>query len=164
MSLGYTPYTGCTNIEVISLVTKGGRLEPPTNCPSQLYAIMTQCWHPNLEERPSFSLILERLGYCMQDPDVIRAPLPVYAKPPSSERDTTIMRPTGQEECIQLDYLFPLTSPPDRELGNNLPESRSPQPLLDNSSHSGAGSPATNNNNPLSTIPEKLFHANHIID
>nr|XP_014279310.1 ALK tyrosine kinase receptor [Halyomorpha halys] len=164
MSLGYMPYTGCANREVMSLVTSGGRLEPPTNCPSQLYAIMTQCWHPNPEERPSFSLILERLGYCMQDPDVIRAPLPVYAKPPSSERDTTIMRPTGQEECIQPDYLVPLTGPPDWELGNNLPESRSTQPLLDNSSSSGAGSPATNNNNPLSTIPEKPFHANHIVD
>ncbi|CAH1397166.1 unnamed protein product [Nezara viridula] len=164
MSLGYMPYTGCANREVMSLVTSGGRLEPPTNCPPQLYAIMTQCWHPNPEERPSFSLILERLGYCMQDPDVIRAPLPVYAKPPSSERDTTIMRPTGQEECIQPDYLVPLTGPPDWELGNNLPESRSTQPLLDNSSSSGAGSPATNNNNPLSTIPEKPFHTNHIAD
>lgn len=66
MSLGYMPYTGCANREVMSLVSSGGRLEPPTNCPSQMYAIMTHCWHPNPEERPSFSLILERLGYCMQ--------------------------------------------------------------------------------------------------
>jgi hypothetical protein len=68
MSLGYMPYTGCANREVMQLVTNGGRLEPPTNCPAQLYAIMTQCWHPNPEERPPFPLILERLGYCLQVP------------------------------------------------------------------------------------------------
>ena len=66
LSLGYMPYTGCANREVMQLVTSGGRLEPPTNCPNQLYAVMTHCWHPNPQERPSFPLLLERLGYCLQ--------------------------------------------------------------------------------------------------
>lgn len=66
MSLGYMPYTGCANREVMQLVTSGGRLEPPSNCPSPIYAIMTQCWHPNPDERPTFGTILERLGYCLQ--------------------------------------------------------------------------------------------------
>lgn len=66
MSLGYMPYTGCANREVMQLVTSGGRLEPPSNCPGPLYGIMTQCWHPNPDERPNFSTILERLGYATQ--------------------------------------------------------------------------------------------------
>lgn len=33
MSMGYMPYTGCANRDVMQLVTSGGRLEPPANCP-----------------------------------------------------------------------------------------------------------------------------------
>lgn len=36
MSMGYMPYTGCTNRQVMQLVASGGRLEPPTNCPGKL--------------------------------------------------------------------------------------------------------------------------------
>ncbi|XP_076319318.1 leukocyte tyrosine kinase receptor-like isoform X1 [Tachypleus tridentatus] len=103
MSLGYIPYPGRGNQEVIQLVTSGGRLEPPRNCPSPVYRIMTQCWHQIPDKRPNFSTIIERLGYCMQDPDVINAPLPVFRRPPSSERDITVMRPTdGQNICLQV--------------------------------------------------------------
>lgn len=63
-----------------------------------LYGIMTQCWHPNPEQRPTFGLILERLGYCAQDPEVMNAPLPVFNRPPSNERDTTVMRPENSDE------------------------------------------------------------------
>ncbi|GLG92594.1 Protein sevenless [Gryllus bimaculatus] len=117
MSLGFMPYTGCTNREVMQLVTSGGRLEPPSNCPGPLYGVMTQCWHPNPDERPSFSTIMERLGYCMQDPDVVNAPLPTFNRPPSTERDATIMRPPDSDtECLRVqraaaDYLVPLPAP-----------------------------------------------------
>lgn len=64
---------------------------------------MTQCWHPAPEQRPNFATILERLGYCTQDPQVMNAPLPVFQRPPSNERDTTVMRPTSSEEnCLQV--------------------------------------------------------------
>lgn len=66
MSLGYMPYTGCSNKEVMDLVTSGGRLEPPSNCPGPLYGVMTQCWHPTPDERPNFCTVIERLGYCLQ--------------------------------------------------------------------------------------------------
>ena len=66
MSLGYMPYPGRGNQEVMQLVTNGGRLEPPNYCPGPVYGLMTQCWHPIPEERPNFRTILERLGYCMQ--------------------------------------------------------------------------------------------------
>lgn len=170
MSLGYMPYPGRGNQEVMQLVTSGGRLEPPSNCPQPMqvyihlhcftvtrngiiyfqfapsrYHIMTQCWHPVPEQRPNFITILERLGYCLQvsvnieynlwiykvekwwsvflceqDPDVLNSPLPVFYRPPSTERDTTVMRPNNEAEaaCLQVqrdltnsssaDYLIPI--------------------------------------------------------
>jgi anaplastic lymphoma kinase len=66
MSLGYMPYTGCSNKQVMDLVMSGGRLEAPAKCPETLYAIMLKCWHSTPEERPNFSTIMERLGYCLQ--------------------------------------------------------------------------------------------------
>jgi hypothetical protein len=66
MSLGYMPYTGCGNKEVMDLVTSGGRLDPPSNCPEPVYGIMTQCWYSTPDERPNFSTIMEWLSYCLQ--------------------------------------------------------------------------------------------------
>ncbi|XP_071544866.1 tyrosine-protein kinase receptor-like isoform X2 [Panulirus ornatus] len=123
MSLGYMPYPGRGNQEVMQLVTNGGRLEPPTNCPGPVYRIMTQCWHPIPDERPTFTTILERLGYCIQDPDVVSHALPVFQRPPSAERDATVMRPLDNDACLTVtrrsdepqspastDYLIPLPS------------------------------------------------------
>nr|CAH7767886.1 unnamed protein product [Callosobruchus chinensis] len=124
-----------------------------------VYGIMTQCWHPAPEQRPTFGTILERLGYCAQDPLVMNAQLPVFQRPPPYERDTTVMRPSGSEQnnCLQVvptssDYLIPNhTAPttPDQiestssvekllpaDNSNNwetsfiMPHSRSTQPLL----------------------------------
>ncbi|XP_076366752.1 leukocyte tyrosine kinase receptor-like isoform X2 [Tachypleus tridentatus] len=124
LSLGYMPYPGRGNQEVMQLVTSGGRLEPPALCPNPVYHIMMQCWHPIPEERPNFSTIIERLGYCMQDPDVINSPLPELSCSPSVERDVTVMRPPDSENaCLQVnrphldpqspsseDYLIPMPS------------------------------------------------------
>ncbi|GFV30506.1 hypothetical protein TNCV_944921 [Trichonephila clavipes] len=68
------------------------------------YHIMMQCWHPHSDERPNFATIIERLGYCMQDPDVINAALPVFQRAPSMERDTTVMRPMEEDaaNCLQV--------------------------------------------------------------
>ena len=89
MSLGYMPYPGRGNQEVMQLVTSGGRLEAPPGCPGPAYRIMVHCWHTNPEERPTFVTVLERIGYCIQDPDVLAMPLPVSQRPLSAERDTT---------------------------------------------------------------------------
>uniref|UniRef100_A0A8D2AHF4 Tyrosine-protein kinase receptor n=1 Tax=Sciurus vulgaris TaxID=55149 RepID=A0A8D2AHF4_SCIVU len=80
-SLGYMPYPGHTNQEVLDFVIAGSRMDPPRGCPGPVYRIMTQCWQHQPELRPNFASILERLQYCTQDPDVLNSPLPMELKP-----------------------------------------------------------------------------------
>uniref|UniRef100_A0A8C9QDS9 Tyrosine-protein kinase receptor n=1 Tax=Spermophilus dauricus TaxID=99837 RepID=A0A8C9QDS9_SPEDA len=80
-SLGYMPYPGHTNQEVLDFIISGSRMDPPQGCPGPVYRIMTQCWQHQPELRPNFASILERLQYCTQDPDVLNSPLPIELKP-----------------------------------------------------------------------------------
>uniref|UniRef100_A0A8C6RL03 Tyrosine-protein kinase receptor n=1 Tax=Nannospalax galili TaxID=1026970 RepID=A0A8C6RL03_NANGA len=80
-SLGYMPYPGHTNQEVLDFIIKGSRMDPPRGCPGPVYRIMTQCWQHQPELRPNFASILEHLQYCTQDPDVLNLPLPVELGP-----------------------------------------------------------------------------------
>ncbi|XP_071080803.1 ALK tyrosine kinase receptor-like [Haliotis cracherodii] len=42
-SLGYMPYPGCSNEEVMHYVTVGGRLDAPDSCPSSVYVMLGVC-------------------------------------------------------------------------------------------------------------------------
>nr|XP_003935739.1 leukocyte tyrosine kinase receptor isoform X2 [Saimiri boliviensis boliviensis] len=84
-SLGYMPYPGSTNQEVLDFVVAGGRMDPPRGCPGPVYRIMTQCWQHQPELRPSFASILEHLQYCTQDPDVLNSPLQMELGPTPEE-------------------------------------------------------------------------------
>jgi len=102
MSMGYMPYPGRGNQEVMSFVQGGGRLTPPnSSTPGPIYALMAQCWNSVPEMRPNFSTIIERLGYCLVDPDVIRISLPIFTRASSDE--STMMRPPPDA----ADYLVP---------------------------------------------------------
>ncbi|KAL0969873.1 hypothetical protein UPYG_G00233580 [Umbra pygmaea] len=92
-SLGYMPYPSRSNQEVLEFVTSGGRMDPPKNCPGPVYRIMTQSWQHQPEDRPNFSTILERIDYCLQDPDVVTVPLPVEYGPIPEEEEQVPMRP-----------------------------------------------------------------------
>ncbi|XP_026876358.2 ALK tyrosine kinase receptor [Electrophorus electricus] len=92
-SLGYMPYPSRSNQEVLEFVTNGGRMDPPKNCPGPVYRIMTQSWQHQPEDRPNFSTILERIDYCLQDPDVVNVPLPVEYGPVPEEEEKVPMRP-----------------------------------------------------------------------
>ncbi|ERE70789.1 ALK tyrosine kinase receptor [Cricetulus griseus] len=88
-SLGYMPYPGHTNQEVLDFIVTGNRMDPPRNCPVPVYRIMTQCWQHQPELRPDFASILERLQYCTQDPDVLNSPLPVELGPTLEEEEAS---------------------------------------------------------------------------
>ncbi|XP_070305927.1 ALK tyrosine kinase receptor isoform X1 [Odocoileus virginianus] len=96
-SLGYMPYPSKSNQEVLEFVTSGGRMDPPKNCPGPVYRIMTQCWQHQPEDRPNFAIILERIEYCTQDPDVINTSLPVEYGPLVEEDEKVPMRPQDPE-------------------------------------------------------------------
>ncbi|KAG8510206.1 ALK tyrosine kinase receptor [Galemys pyrenaicus] len=114
-SLGYMPYPSKSNQEVLEFVTSGGRMDPPKNCPGPVYRIMTQCWQHQPEDRPNFAIILERIEYCTQDPDVINTALPIEYGPLVEEEEKVPMRPKDPEGVPPL-----LVSPPQakREEGH----------------------------------------------
>ncbi|XP_050674682.1 leukocyte tyrosine kinase receptor [Leptidea sinapis] len=76
-SLGVMPYTGCSNREVMQLVSGGGRLDRPYGCPPEVYRLMCECWNPAPEHRPSFAQMFDRLQRFLQDPEITNAPLPI---------------------------------------------------------------------------------------
>ncbi|PNJ16136.1 LTK isoform 4 [Pongo abelii] len=99
-SLGYMPYPGRTNQEVLDFVVGGGRMDPPRGCPGPVYRIMTQCWQHEPELRPSFASILERLQYCTQDPDVLNSLLPMELGPTPEEEGPSGLR-NRSLECLR---------------------------------------------------------------
>ncbi|XP_061480956.1 ALK tyrosine kinase receptor isoform X4 [Rhineura floridana] len=101
-SLGYMPYPSKSNQEVLEFVTSGGRMDPPKNCPGPVYRIMTQCWQHQPEDRPNFAIILERIEYCTQDPDVINTVLPVEYGPCIEEEEKVPVRPEDPEAIPPL--------------------------------------------------------------
>ncbi|KAM9461372.1 megakaryocyte-associated tyrosine-protein kinase isoform 1-T1 [Clarias gariepinus] len=60
-SFGRQPYPKMTLKEVKEKVEEGYRMEPPEDCPSDIYAIMRICWEKDPKMRPSFHKLKERL-------------------------------------------------------------------------------------------------------
>nr|XP_057947022.1 ALK tyrosine kinase receptor isoform X1 [Doryrhamphus excisus] len=114
-SLGYMPYPSRSNQEVLDFVTNGGRMDPPKNCPGPVYRIMTQSWQHQPEDRPNFSTILERIDYCLQDPDVVTTHLPIEYGPILEE-----------EECVPAQLDDPLG--PTILVNAQVPDGELPQP------------------------------------
>uniref|UniRef100_H3CU29 Tyrosine-protein kinase receptor n=1 Tax=Tetraodon nigroviridis TaxID=99883 RepID=H3CU29_TETNG len=139
-SLGYMPYPSRSNQEVLEFVTNGGRMDPPKNCPGPVYRIMTQCWQHQPEDRPNFSTILERIDYCLQDPDVVTMPLPVQYGPVPEEEEGAALRsdePSAPAVLVNAQV-------PDGEARQPAP-SRSPEETCNGGEHpvvAGAASEA----------------------
>ncbi|KAJ8289171.1 hypothetical protein COCON_G00018300 [Conger conger] len=124
-SLGYMPYPSRSNQEVLEFVTNGGRMDPPKNCPGPVYRIMTQCWQHQPDDRPNFSTILERIDYCLQDPDVVTVPLPVeYGPVPEEEERGT--HPLSEDPAPAAPA--PMQEPPPQEGKREAEPARQPQP------------------------------------
>lgn len=65
MTQGQQPYPGRSNLEVLNFVRDGGRLDRPTDCPNDVYDIMSSCWL-DADQRPSFSSLQQLLQEAMQ--------------------------------------------------------------------------------------------------
>ncbi|XP_016425447.1 megakaryocyte-associated tyrosine-protein kinase-like [Sinocyclocheilus rhinocerous] len=60
-SYGRQPYPKIPVSEVRERVDQGYRMEPPDECPPDVYSIMTSCWETEPKRRPSFHKLRERL-------------------------------------------------------------------------------------------------------
>ena len=52
-SLGEIPYPGMNSKEVIKQLKEGYRMDPPFNCPTEIFSMMSDCWAANPENRPT---------------------------------------------------------------------------------------------------------------
>ncbi|CAD7671023.1 unnamed protein product [Nyctereutes procyonoides] len=74
ISLGYMPYPGWTNQDMLYFIVGGKRMGPPRGCPGL-------CWQHQLELCPSFAGILEHLQNCIQ--------VPAHGSGPTLEQEGT---------------------------------------------------------------------------
>ncbi|XP_038071785.1 ALK tyrosine kinase receptor-like [Patiria miniata] len=100
MSLGYMPYPGMSNQEVIYFTTQGQRMNAPRNCPRPIQDLMYQCWHQDPDERPNFSTILHFLSNCLQDTSILDAPLPQELL--DDDRAPAVIRPRNSKNSPVL--------------------------------------------------------------
>uniref|UniRef100_A0A8C5UUN3 Tyrosine-protein kinase receptor n=1 Tax=Microcebus murinus TaxID=30608 RepID=A0A8C5UUN3_MICMU len=61
LTLGHQPYPAHSNLDVLNYVQTGGRLEPPRNCPDDLWNLMIHCWAQEPDQRPTFHKIQDQL-------------------------------------------------------------------------------------------------------
>ncbi|CAG4993099.1 unnamed protein product [Colias eurytheme] len=133
-SLGVMPYTGCSNREVMQLVSGGGRLDKPYGCPADVYRLMCECWNPNPEERPSFAQMFDRLQRFLQDPEITSAPLPMMRSliPLTNDYFDHL---NGMPRSSACDYLVP-TVPQGKQTDDSpteplVPHSKAPTATSD---------------------------------
>ena len=89
---GTTPYYEIVNDDAIAAhVTRGGRLELPSDCPAQLGTIIEACWKAKAKERPTFSLLVHDLSQLNLGPGVHVFPQTSHLPP--SARDDLIRHP-----------------------------------------------------------------------
>ncbi|XP_031424894.1 tyrosine-protein kinase Fes/Fps [Clupea harengus] len=61
-SRGISPYTNMSNQQTRDEVEKGFRLPAPSNCPPEIFTLMSQCWQYDPRRRPSFTKIRMELS------------------------------------------------------------------------------------------------------
>ncbi|XP_060071650.1 tyrosine-protein kinase receptor-like [Ylistrum balloti] len=66
-TMGFVPYPGKTNAEVMKYVLGNGRLNQPPLCSGELYELMMKCWKTKPKERPSFVSIAESMSKIKQE-------------------------------------------------------------------------------------------------
>ncbi|XP_075287388.1 tyrosine-protein kinase Fes/Fps isoform X1 [Opisthocomus hoazin] len=60
-SLGAVPYANLSNQQMREAVEQGMRLDPPEQCPEEVYQLMQRCWEYDPHKRPGFSAIHQDL-------------------------------------------------------------------------------------------------------
>jgi serine/threonine protein kinase len=58
---GLTPYRGLSNRDIADHLSKGERLNKPSDCPDDIYTLMLHCWNIKCRERPTFNQLCTHL-------------------------------------------------------------------------------------------------------
>ncbi|XP_038066655.1 angiopoietin-1 receptor-like [Patiria miniata] len=61
-TLGATPYSGITSASLATRFENGYRMPKPSNCDSEMYELMLQCWKEDPKDRPPFKRLASVLG------------------------------------------------------------------------------------------------------
>lgn len=64
---GSTPYPDMTAREVMRNVHNGYRLERPSHCRSELFRVISRCWHADPDRRPEFQILRRDLAQLLED-------------------------------------------------------------------------------------------------
>ncbi|XGW21755.1 hypothetical protein V3C99_004597 [Haemonchus contortus] len=65
LTFGQSPYQGMDVCAIKNFLKEGNRLSQPSNCSSELYQVLLQCWMANPESRPTFTMLHDRfLNFC----------------------------------------------------------------------------------------------------
>uniref|UniRef100_A0ABD2W0Q1 receptor protein-tyrosine kinase n=1 Tax=Trichogramma kaykai TaxID=54128 RepID=A0ABD2W0Q1_9HYME len=67
VTLGSTPYPDMTAREVMRSVQSGYRLERPSHCRSELFRVISRCWHQDPDRRPEFASLRRELAQLLED-------------------------------------------------------------------------------------------------
>ncbi|XP_035725424.1 serine-rich adhesin for platelets-like isoform X2 [Vespa mandarinia] len=67
VTLGSTPYPDMTAREVMRNVQSGYRLERPSHCRSELFRVISRCWHADPDRRPEFQILRRDLAQLLED-------------------------------------------------------------------------------------------------
>ena len=67
LTYGKRPFPNVNVKDLLNLLKKGGRLEQPENCSTELYTLMLTCWFFDPDTRPKFSKICLDLTHMAQD-------------------------------------------------------------------------------------------------
>lgn len=71
VTLGATPYSGMSAMEVMRQVLNGFRLTRPLHCKEEMYELMVQCWMKVPDSRPSFADIVAHHEDLMNDDYIV---------------------------------------------------------------------------------------------
>ncbi|XP_046850980.1 fibroblast growth factor receptor 4-like [Xenia sp. Carnegie-2017] len=61
LTFGGTPYPSIPLEQLFDFLKNGYRMEPPVNCPQELYDLLMKCWNEEPYDRPTFTELVEEL-------------------------------------------------------------------------------------------------------
>ncbi|XP_053314796.1 tyrosine-protein kinase Mer isoform X2 [Spea bombifrons] len=115
---GMTPYPGIQNHEIYDYLLEGHRLKQPADCLDELYELMYLCWRADPVDRPTFTVLKQRLELLLKGlPPATDMEDVIYINTSFPEDSTFLAQdPEINEKDVNLDpsYVLPIVnSKPD---------------------------------------------------